>query len=127
MESYLKALTHYADFHGRARRKEYWMFSLISGVFTLALLKLDHLLGLGVAGFGPIAVAYSLAVVTPSVAVTVRRLHDIDRSGWWILVGLVPIIGSIILIVFAATSGGAGVNRYGPDPKAVESTPAMVA
>jgi uncharacterized membrane protein YhaH (DUF805 family) len=63
----------------------------------------------------------------PGVAVTVRRLHDIGRSGWWILIGLVPIIGSITLVVFAATNGNVGTNGYGLDPKVVNSTPAVVA
>jgi uncharacterized membrane protein YhaH (DUF805 family) len=68
---------------------------------------------------------YTLAVLLPSIAVTVRRLHDTDRSGWWILLGFIPIIGGIILLVFYVLEGTRGPNRFGPDPKAIEQTPAF--
>jgi uncharacterized membrane protein YhaH (DUF805 family) len=70
-----------------------------------------------VAGMGVLRGVYSLAVLIPSLAVSVRRLHDTDRSGWWLLISLIPIIGAIVLIVFAAQEGTSGENRFGSDPK----------
>jgi uncharacterized membrane protein YhaH (DUF805 family) len=116
---YLEALKKYAVFSGRARRMEYWYFVLFNIIVATVLALIDTLLGTttGVSSFGILSGLYSLAVLIPTLAVTVRRLHDIDRTGWWILINLIPLIGTIVLLVFALTPGTPGSNRYGPDPK----------
>jgi uncharacterized membrane protein YhaH (DUF805 family) len=116
---YLAVLKNYVGFTGRARRQEYWMFTLISAIIYVVLEIL--LLATGSQIFQIIYYLYALAVLLPSLAVFVRRMHDVGRSGWWILLGLIPIIGAIILIVFAATAGQQGPNQYGPDPKQLGS------
>jgi uncharacterized membrane protein YhaH (DUF805 family) len=131
MNWYLKVLKQYVDFGGRARRTEFWMFTLFNVIISIALAVVDALLfGSGsfaaVSGgvsasvnLGLLGTIYSLAVLLPSLAVTVRRLHDTDRSGWWILIGLVPLVGGIVLLVFMVLEGTRGPNSHGPDPKAV--------
>jgi uncharacterized membrane protein YhaH (DUF805 family) len=116
---YLEALKKYAVFSGRSRRREYWYFVLFNIIVSIVLGWIDALLGTrgSYAGAGLLSGIYGLAVIIPSLAVTVRRLHDIDRSGWWILIGLVPLIGVIVLLVFALQDGTPGDNRYGPNPK----------
>lgn len=124
MQWYLKVLQQYVDFAGRARRTEFWMFVLFSLIISIVLGVLDSLLGLTfVPGTtsGWLGLIYGLAVLLPSLGVTVRRLHDTGRSGWWVLIGLVPLAGAIVLIVFCAAEGNRGPNAYGPDPKAVGS------
>lgn len=136
MNWYVKALKQYVDFSGRARRREYWMFVLVNVVIVLVLSLIDTLLGTGgwraASGGGSISASgnlgllsglYSLAVLLPSIAVAVRRLHDTDRSGWWFLLGFIPIIGGIVLLVFYVLEGTRGPNRFGPDPKAVAAAP----
>lgn len=115
MEWYLKVLQQYADFDGRARRTEYWMFTLINVLISISFSALQFLLDLSI--FGMISTIYSLAVIIPSIAVGVRRLHDIGKSGWMMLLGLIPIIGAIWLIVLFASEGNSYENVYGPDPK----------
>jgi uncharacterized membrane protein YhaH (DUF805 family) len=117
---YLEALKKYAVFSGRSRRREYWYFVLFNIIVTIVLGWIDALLGTSssyAAGAGLLSGIYSLAVLIPTLAVTVRRLHDIDRSGWWILIGLVPLIGAIVLLVFALLDSTPGDNQYGPNPK----------
>ena len=115
MNWYLEVLRKYAQFSGRARRKEYWLFTLFNGLIVVALM----LIGMTTGRVGNVPmVLYVLAVLIPSFAVRIRRLHDTDHSGWWILIGLVPVIGGIILLVFYVTEGDRKENRYGPDPKA---------
>ena len=121
MQWYTEVLKKYAVFSGRARRKEFWMFVLINTVISIILSILDAIIGTRTdSGFGLLSGIYSLAVLLPSIAVSIRRLHDTDRSGWWILLALIPFIGAIVLIVFYALEGTAGENKYGPDPKAGE-------
>jgi uncharacterized membrane protein YhaH (DUF805 family) len=127
MEWYFTVLRKYAVFAGRARRKEYGMFVLISAVVVLVLGIVNGLMGADVPA---LPLYYTLAVVLPGLAVTVRRLHDTDRSGWWLLILLVPIVGAIVFLVFMATLGGKMANRFGASPKAVGGerlggTPAM--
>lgn len=119
MNWYLKVLSHYADFNGRARRKEYWMFVLFNILFAFIAVLLDNLLGItfGELGYGPIYITYALIVFIPGLAVSVRRLHDIGKSGWMILISLIPLIGSIWLIVLMATDSVPGDNEYGKNPK----------
>jgi uncharacterized membrane protein YhaH (DUF805 family) len=116
---YLQALKKYAVFSGRSRRMEYWYFVLFNIIVSIVLGVIDGLLGTSgsYAGAGLLSGIYGLAVLIPSLAVTVRRLHDIDRSGWWILIALVPLIGVIVLLVFALLEGTPGDNQYGPNPK----------
>ena len=123
MSWYLKALRNYAVFNGRAQRKEYWFFALFDFMFILLAVMLDSLLFslLGTEWLASgIPVVYVLAVLIPRIAVTVRRLHDTDRTAWWILVVLVPYLGGVILMILAALPGSDGTNRFGPDPLAVE-------
>jgi uncharacterized membrane protein YhaH (DUF805 family) len=128
MQWYLKVLRQYADFNGRARRTEFWMFTLFTIIISIVLGLLDSLLGLTFVDgtmSGWLGMLYSLAVLLPSLGVTARRLHDTGRSGWWMLLGLIPIVGGIVLIVFCATPGNVGANAYGPDPKAQIGNPAV--
>jgi uncharacterized membrane protein YhaH (DUF805 family) len=124
MSWYVEVLKKYAVFEGRARRKEYWMFFLINLVITIVLIFIDSLMGTisPQAGLGLLSGLYSLAVLIPSIAVTVRRLHDTGRSGWWILIALVPFIGGIVLLVFMVLDSQPGENQYGPNPKATIAT-----
>lgn len=114
MEWYVKVLQNYFVFSGRARRKEYWMYVLVSAVASILLSIVDGILGSG----RLLQTLYSLAVLIPSLAVLVRRLHDTGRSGWWYFIVLIPIVGAIVLFVFAVLEGEPGPNRYGMDPKA---------
>jgi uncharacterized membrane protein YhaH (DUF805 family) len=115
-------LKKYAQFSGRARRKEFWMFVLISTIISIILSFIDRLIGTGYSNGsgGLLQSIYSLAVLLPTIAVGVRRMHDTGRSGWWVLINLIPCIGWIWYIVLAAQEGVAGDNQYGPDPKAAE-------
>src|SRR5688572_31168375 len=114
MNWYIKALKQYIDFSGRAQRMEFWMFVLFNFLVSLGLAIIDAIIGLGF-----LSPLYSLAVLIPSLAVGVRRLHDTGRSGWWLLIGLIPLIGIIILIVFWVQDSQPGDNAFGPNPKAV--------
>lgn len=124
MDWYLGVLKKYADFNGRARRKEYWMFFLFNMIFAIIAMVLDNILGVsfGETGIGPIYLLYFLAILIPSLAVVVRRLHDTGKSGWFILLGFIPLVGGIILLVFMILEGNAGPNQYGPDPKEVNAS-----
>lgn len=123
MDWYLKVLKNYVGFEGRARRKEYWMFVLFNLIIAIVLGIIDRVVGLQTAsGFGMLGGLYALAMLLPSIAVATRRLHDCDKSGWWQLIALIPLIGGIVLIVWLATDGNRGDNRFGPDPKAGEKS-----
>jgi uncharacterized membrane protein YhaH (DUF805 family) len=120
---YLEVLKKYAVFDGRARRQEYWMFILFNIIITAVLALIDSLIGTVIrqAGFGLLQGLYDLAVLIPSIAVTVRRLHDTGRTGWWILIGLIPVIGGIVLLIFMLLDSEPGENQYGPNPKTQEA------
>jgi uncharacterized membrane protein YhaH (DUF805 family) len=109
----LAVLKNYAGFSGRARRTEYWMFFLFNLIITIVLDVIGRVIELGTLLGG----IYGLAVLIPGLAVGVRRLHDTGRSGWWLSIGLVPVVGTIVLIVFLATEGEPGNNAHGPNPK----------
>lgn len=134
MEYMIAPLKKYADFQGRARRMEYWMFALGEVIFFCVLAALIGLMGgFNESGPGPLATAlwgiYSLAalaLIIPGLAVSVRRLHDTNRSGWWIFISLVPIIGGIWYFVLTLLDGTPGPNRFGPDPKGRGETTAGV-
>jgi uncharacterized membrane protein YhaH (DUF805 family) len=123
MEWYLAALKKYADFSGRARRREYWMFVLVNFVISCVLAGLGYVSS----AFNVLSYVYTLAVLIPSFAVGARRLHDTGRSGWWLLIGLIPLVGVIILIVFFCQDSDPGDNEYGPNPKLMraEAVPAV--
>ncbi len=119
MSWFVTALKKYAVFGGRSRRKEYWYFVLFSTIINLVLTIFDRITGTfdSSSGFGLLSGIFTLAVLIPSIAALVRRLHDTGRTGWWILIGLVPLIGAIVLLVFAVQDSIPGSNRFGPNPK----------
>ncbi|NVN94239.1 MAG: DUF805 domain-containing protein [Bacteroidetes bacterium] len=121
MNWYLKVLKNYAVFSGRARRKEYWMYALFNFVFLIAALILDNLMGttIGVLPYGLFYIFYAISVFMPGLAVGVRRLHDVGKSGWMFLILLIPIIGAIWLLVLFATDSDSGENKYGLNPKEI--------
>jgi uncharacterized membrane protein YhaH (DUF805 family) len=126
MELMLQPLRKYADFQGRARRSEYWLFTLFMIIVSLVLYvpliafsgdmqttgQINPIAGL----FLLVLCVFALGTIIPGLAVTVRRLHDTDRSGWWILIGLIP-FGGIVLLIFEVLDGTPGPNKFGPDPK----------
>ena len=125
MQWYLRVMRdNYANFNGRARRKEYWMFTLF---FMLFLLVPSFVFGLLIGMFASETVLISGGIIlaalyfihlVPALAVTVRRLHDTGKSGWLYLLALIPYIGSLIIFIFTVIKGDRGDNKYGPDPKA---------
>lgn len=113
MDFYLKAMKQYADFNGRARRKEYWMFTLFYVIAIVVASIID-----GIIGYPIVAGIAVLAHIIPGLAVGVRRMHDLDKSGWMLLVSIIPIVGGIWLFVLTVLDGTPGDNQYGPNPKA---------
>jgi len=115
IEAVKAVFSRYATFEGRARRSEYWWFALFNFIVSMVI-------GLIAPGGGEdmggslLSMIWALATLLPTLAVGARRLHDIDRSGWWLLIAFIPLIGVIVLIVFFATRGTAGPNRFGNDP-----------
>ncbi len=122
MNWYLAVLKKYAVFNGRACRAEYWYYVLFTILVSIGLVIVDSISGSYNAtyGLGMLSGLYSLAVLIPGLAVTVRRLHDTGRSGWWLLIGLIPLLGGIVLLVFMIIEGTAGSNEHGPNP--IEAT-----
>ncbi|WP_020389960.1 DUF805 domain-containing protein [Kribbella catacumbae] len=122
MQWFTEVIKKYAVFSGRARRKEFWMFALFSTIISIVLGIIDRAIGTtyGAGDSGVLQSIYGLAVLLPTIGVAIRRMHDTGRTGWWVLISLVPCVGWIIFIVFAAQEGAAGDNQYGPDPKAAE-------
>ncbi len=118
MKYYVMAFKNFFQFKGRANRSEYWYFVLFNIIFAVAAIVADNVLSLTFAEspYGIIYSLYALAALIPGLAVTVRRLHDVDKSGWYILISLIPIVGSIILLVALIKEGTRGENQYGPDP-----------
>jgi uncharacterized membrane protein YhaH (DUF805 family) len=121
MNWYMKVMKQYADFKGRARRKEYWMFTLFNVIFVIVAMILDSVAGTNFEPlpYGWFYLLYVLAVLIPGLAVGVRRLHDIGKSGWMLLVALIPLVGGIWLLILACTDSTPGPNEYGPNPKEV--------
>lgn len=116
--------TNYVNFKGRARRSEYWFIFLFLSLANLAATLVDSAvfdndiaLLLETGGGGPVGILWSLAVLLPSLAVVVRRLHDTGRSAWWLLIALVPIAGLIVLFIFTVFDSDSGENKYGESPK----------
>ncbi len=124
MNWYIKVLNNYAQFNGRARRSEYWYFVLFNVLFAFIAMGLDNILGTtfemgyGVTSpYGYVYVIYGLAVFIPGLAVSVRRLHDVGKSGWMFLICLIPIVGAIWLLVLLFTESQAQTNKWGENPK----------
>jgi len=115
MEWYLGVLKKYAVFDGRARRKEYWMFFLFNIIAVAVLGGIDAAIGTFPLLYG----IYMLGVICPSIAVCVRRLHDTGKSGWWVFISFVPIIGGLWILYLMVIDGNPGDNQYGPSPKGV--------
>jgi uncharacterized membrane protein YhaH (DUF805 family) len=115
---YVGVLKQYVTFAGRARRREYWFYILVTVIVYAVLLIADSATGtVSSSGIGALSGLYSLATLLPGLAVGVRRLHDTDRSGWWMLISLVPLVGPIVLLVFLVQDSKAEANPYGPNPK----------
>lgn len=118
MNYYLDVLKNYAGFSGRARRTEYWIFVLVSAIVSALLTAIGTAIQFPLLGG-----IYGLAVLVPGLAVLSRRLHDTGRSAWWILIVLVPLVGAIIIVVFACSGGTPGPNKYGASPKDIGGVP----
>lgn len=124
MEWFIKCIKQYADFKGRARRKEYWMFTLFYLLFLLPLALLMGIeigLEIEVPIFTILFVLFIFAIIVPTYAVTARRLHDTGRSGWWILINFIPYIGGIWLFVLTCLDSEPGTNKWGENPKEINS------
>ncbi|MCL1080017.1 DUF805 domain-containing protein [Parashewanella spongiae] len=113
MDHFIGCLKKYADFTGRARRQEYWMYALVYVVLYVVIGIVDSILGSTI-----LSIVFSLGLLLPSIAVAARRLHDTGRSGWWQLLGLIPIIGWIVLLIFYVQDSHED-NEYGSNPKSV--------
>ena len=120
---YIKVINQYSDFSSRARRQEYWMFALFNIVFAIIALMLDIFLGTtfeiqGLSiGTGFVSIVYSLFVLIPNLALSVRRLHDVGKSGWFLLIAFIPFIGGVWLLILFLTDSQAETNQWGPNPK----------
>ncbi|CAN5140536.1 DUF805 domain-containing protein [soil metagenome] len=138
MSLMFQPLKKYAEFTGRARRSEYWLFTLFIVIVEVVYFILSGVTGnlAGAAGtgqFNPIGmvlaglyVLFILAILVPSIAVGFRRLHDTNRSAWWLLIAFIPLIGGIVLLIFNILPGTVGANRFGPDPKTTSTDTAAV-
>lgn len=123
MNWFLMALKKYATFSGRAQRAEYWYFVLFYILIFIGLSIIDGMTGSFTeeAGMGFLGGIFTLGLLVPSIAVGVRRLHDTGRTGWWLLLALIPLIGAIVLLVFTVQDSTPGDNQYGPNPKGISS------
>jgi uncharacterized membrane protein YhaH (DUF805 family) len=128
MNLMFQPLKKYAVFEGRARRAEYWQFFVLTlAISILGQVLIEMFKGVPLLGFvfALALVVVGLGLIVPSLAVGFRRLHDIDKSAWWLLIGLIPLIGAIVLLVFFVLPGTPGPNRFGPDPKGGEAPDAI--
>jgi uncharacterized membrane protein YhaH (DUF805 family) len=103
--------SNYVNFSGRSCRSEYWFWVLFVLIADVVAIAIDAAIGMQI-----VSSLFGLAVLLPGLAVTVRRLHDLDRTGWWIFLGLIPLVGAIILIIWFCSKGTDGQNRFGADP-----------
>ena len=115
-EAVQSVFSNYAKFRGRACRSEFWWFQLFLLLGGIVAGLLNLFANTNFLGGSPLAMLFWLAAIIPDLAVTVRRLHDTDSSGWWILLGLIPLIGMVVLIVWWCLEGSKGYNRFGPEP-----------
>jgi uncharacterized membrane protein YhaH (DUF805 family) len=117
-DSLKSVFSQYVGFSGRARRSEYWWFALFAILVNVVARVLDSVLfDTSTASTGIFGIIVGLALFLPGLAVAVRRLHDTDRTGWWVLIGLVPLVGAIVLLVFMVSDSKPGTNRFGASPK----------
>ncbi len=132
MNYFIDVLKKYAVFSGRARRKEFWMYYLFYVIIGIALEIISFILTAITAAINNsvltiivsilsavVILAFSLGTLVPTIAVTIRRLHDSGKSGWWYLIALVPLVGAIVLLVFCCLDSESGTNNYGPNPKEI--------
>jgi uncharacterized membrane protein YhaH (DUF805 family) len=122
MDWFIKAMKQYADFNGRARRREFWMFLFVYLLIISGAAIIDNLLEITYGGMFFIGPLYSISAVImliPSIALVTRRLHDVDKSGWMMLIALIPFVGHVWLLVLQLTEGTPNENQYGENPKAV--------
>jgi uncharacterized membrane protein YhaH (DUF805 family) len=117
MNWYLAVLKNYVGFSGRARRTEYWMFALVNVIILVVLAILAVITKSFF--FWLLYALYALAVLVPGIAVAWRRMQDTGRNGLYILLGLIPFVGGIILLIFMLLPGTPGPNEFGPDPRAI--------
>ena len=122
IEWYKKVMfENYANFSGRARRSEYWYFALMNVIIVIIAMTIDNMAGLRFGTtmpfIGPIYILYCLASFVPGLAVAVRRLHDVGKSGWFYFICLIPLIGAIWILILFFTDSQSGSNQYGPNPK----------
>jgi len=118
MSWFIAVLKKYATFSGRACRSEYWYYVLFYLLISIVLSLMDGILGSARhEGGGLLSGLFALGTLLPTIGVGVRRLHDIGRSGWWLLVGFVPLVGGLVLLWFAGKDSDPGDNAYGPNPK----------
>lgn len=124
MSWFIEAVKKYAVFSGRSRRREFWYFVLFYSIISLGFALFDTAIGTWYPSLsiGLLSGIFGLALLLPSIAVTVRRLHDVDRSGWWYLIQLIPVVGFLVILYFAVQGGTPGSNRYGPDPKSTAAS-----
>ena len=125
MSYFINAITqHYADFSGRARRKEFWMFYLFALCASFTAIIVDNVLGttLGSLGYGVVYLLVGLVLCLPTLAIAVRRLHDVGKSGWFYLIILIPFIGVVWLLILVCKDGQPGENAYGSNPKEVPTS-----
>ncbi|MBO7300017.1 MAG: DUF805 domain-containing protein [Tidjanibacter sp.] len=121
-EYFKKCFRQYADFKGRARRAEYWYFVLYTWLISIAVSLVDMLtLGVGEDGMGLLGAIFSLVIFIPSLAASVRRMHDTGRSGWVLLLSFIPVIGWIFVIVYSCQDSQPGSNKWGANPKEIEA------
>lgn len=126
-EAVSKAFSNYANFSGRARRSEFWWFYLFNILASIAAILLDNALGItfDMSLQGPISLLVGLFLLLPNLGLAIRRLHDVGKSGWWWLIGLIPIVGPIVLLVYFASDSEPNDNQYGPSSKYVSNMPPM--
>jgi uncharacterized membrane protein YhaH (DUF805 family) len=119
----LLVFRRWLDFRGRSRRSEYWYFTLSCLIVSIVLAAIEGAMGIGDgtaledAGNGPLSILFSLVTLVPGIAVSFRRIHDVGRSAWWLLLWLIPIIGWAVLLFWSIRDGDPNRNEYGPDPK----------
>ena len=123
MNYYLSVWKKYAVFSGRATRSEYWYFTLVNVLIDAVLQILRYAITSAAVSLSYIVLIYAVAVLIPTLAVSVRRLHDTNRSGWWVLIGFIPFIGALVLIYFFVQDSTPGANQHGPNPKNVSMVP----
>ena len=117
MNYYSICLSKFADFSGRARRREYWTFALVNCLIALLLLILGLAFGEDSPASNIMVTIFYLIMLVPNLSVSVRRLHDIGKSGWWLFIGLIPLVGSLLLLVWSLMDSEPGENQYGENPK----------